>query len=148
MNTVNPKYEEDVYGWATHTAELLRSNKMDEVDFDSIIEEIESLGRSEKGQLINRLSLILSHLLKWQYQPARKTRSWDLTIKENRRRFKNILKDNPSLKSKLDEILDDAYYYAKLEAGKETSIDESTFPEVCPYSFEEITSDEFYPGPK
>ena len=121
---------------------------MDEVDFDSIIEEIESLGRSEKGQLINRLSLILSHLLKWQYQPARKTRSWDLTIKENRRRFKNILKDNPSLKSKLDEILDDAYYYAKLEAGKETSIDESTFPEVCPYSFEEITSDEFYPGPK
>ena len=94
---------------------------MDEVDFDSIIEEIESLGRSEKGQLINRLSLILSHLLKWQYQPARKTRSWDLTIKENRRRFKNILKDNPSLKSKLDEILDDAYYYAKLEAGKETS---------------------------
>ena len=148
MNTVNPKYEEDVYGWATHTAELLRSNKMDEVDFDSIIEEIESLGRSEKSQLINRLSLILSHLLKWQYQPARKTRSWDLTIKENRRRFKNILKDNPSLKSKLDEILDDAYYYAKLEAGKETSIDESTFPEVCPYSFEEITSDEFYPGPK
>jgi hypothetical protein len=148
MSTVNPKYEEDVYGWATHTAELLRSNKMDEVDFDSIIEEIESLGRSEKGQLINRLSLILSHLLKWQYQPARKTRSWDLTIKENRRRFKNILKDNPSLKSKLDEILDDAYYYAKLEAGKETSIDESTFPEVCPYSFEEITSDEFYPGPK
>ena len=148
MNTVNPKYEEDIYGWATHTAELLRSNKMDEVDFDSIIEEIESLGRSEKGQLINRLSLILSHLLKWQYQPARKTRSWDLTIKENRRRFKNILKDNPSLKSKLDEILDDAYYYAKLEAGKETSIDESTFPEVCPYSFEEITSDEFYPGPK
>lgn len=148
MSATNPKYEEDVYGWATHTAELLRSNKMDEVDFDSIIEEIESLGRSEKGQLINRLSLILSHLLKWQYQPARKTRSWDLTIKENRRRFKNILKDNPSLKSKLDEILDDAYYYAKLEAGKETSIDESTFPEVCPYSFEEITSDEFYPGPK
>ena len=148
MGTINPKYEEDVYGWATHTAELLRSNKMDEVDFDSIIEEIESLGRSEKGQLINRLSLILSHLLKWQYQPARKTRSWDLTIKENRRRFKNILKDNPSLKSKLDEILDDAYYYAKLEAGKETSIDEGTFPEVCPYSFEEITNDEFYPGPK
>ena len=145
---MNPKYNEDVYGWAIHTAQLLRINKMDEVDFDNIIEEIESLGRSEKGQLINRLSLILSHLLKWQYQPARKTRSWDLTIKENRRRFKNILKDNPSLKSKLDEILDDAYYYAKLEAGKETSIDEGTFPEVCPYSFEEITNDEFYPQSK
>jgi len=148
MSTINPRYDQDVYGWAIHTAELLRSNKMDEVDFDNIIEEMEALGRSEKHELINRLSLVITHLLKWQYQPARKTRSWDLTIKENRRRFKNILKDNPSLKSKLDEILDDAYYYAKLEAGKETSIDESTFPEVCPYSFEEITSDEFYPGPK
>ena len=148
MNTMHPKYEEDVYGWATHTAELLRMKKMSEVDFENIIEEIEALGRSEKSQLINRLSLILSHLLKWQYQPERKTRSWDLTIKENRRRFKTILKDNPSLKSQLNEILDDAYYYAKLEAGKETSIDENSFPEQCPYSFEEIMNDAFYPEPK
>lgn len=148
MNIMYPKYEEDVYGWATHTAELLRKKKMSEVDFDNIIEEIESLGRSEKSQLVNRLSLILSHLLKWQFQPERKTRSWDLTIKENRRRFKNILNENPSLKSKLAEILDDAYYYAKLEAGKETSIDESSFPKDCPYTFEEIMSDAFYPDPK
>jgi hypothetical protein len=58
MNTVNPKYEEDVYGWATHTAELLRSKKMDEVDFDNIIEEMEALGRSEKHELTNRLSIL------------------------------------------------------------------------------------------
>lgn len=145
MNIMCPKYEEDVYGWAIHTAELLRNGIMSEVDFDNIVEEIEALGRSEKYELINRLSLIISHLLKWQFQPEKITRSWDLTIKEQRRMAKTHFKDNPSLKSKLDEILEDAYYIAKLKAERETSLPEATFPDKCPYSFEKIMSDEFYP---
>ena len=145
MNTITPKYEEDVYGWAIHTAELLRNRIMNEVDFDNIIEEIEALGRSEKYELINRLSLIISHLLKWQFQPSHRTRSWDLTLKEQRRMSKTHFKDNPSLKAKLDEILEDAYYIARLKAERETSLSETTFPEKCPYSFEKIMSEEFYP---
>lgn len=145
MNIMSPKYEEDVYGWAIHTAELLRNRIMSEVDFDNIVEEIEALGRSEKYELINRLSLIISHLLKWQFQSEKRTRSWDLTIKEQRRMAKTHFKDNPSLKSKLDEILDDAYYIAKLKAERETSLPETTFPDKCPYSFEKIMSEEFYP---
>jgi hypothetical protein len=147
MNTIHPKYEKDVYGWATHTAELLRNKKMSEVDFDNIIEEMEALGRSEKYQLINRLSLLMAHLLKWQYQPEKRTRSWELTVKEQRKQIKIHFSDNPSLKGKLSEILENAYFIARLKAEKETSIDEKSFPEECPYSFEELTSDEFYPEP-
>lgn len=145
MNTMYPKYEEDVYGWATHTAELLRMKKMSEVDFENIIEEIETLGRSEKHELINRLSLLIMHLLKWQYQSEKRTRSWDLTIKEQRKKSKIHFRDNPSLKSKLDEILIDAYDVATSVAARETGLDENVFPQQCPYTFEEIMNDTFYP---
>lgn len=147
MNTMHPKYEEDVYGWATHTAELLRKKKMSEVDFDNIIEEMEALGRSEKHELINRLSLVIMHLLKWQYQPEKRTRSWDLTIKEQRYQAKINFEDSPSLKNKLAEILIHAYKIAVPKAERETNLDENVFPKKCPYTFEEIMNDAFYPEP-
>ena len=148
MNIIHPKYEEDVYGWATHTAELLRMKKMSEVDFENIIEEIEALGRSEKHELINRLALVIMHLLKCQYQPEKRTRSWDLTIKEQRKKSKIHFRDNPSLKSKLDEILTDAYDVALSPAARETGLDETVFPQQCPYTFEQIMDDAFYPEPR
>lgn len=140
-----PKHDEDVYGWAIHTAQLLRDKKMDELDFDNIIEEIEALGRSEKHELLNRFSLIMSHLLKWQYQPTMRGHSWVYSIKEQRKQSKIHLKDNPSLKSKLDEVLGDAYDLAISKAAKETALEETAFPQKCPYTFDEIMNDEFYP---
>ena len=140
-----PKHEEDVYGWAIHTAKLLRNGKMNEVDFENIIEEIEALGRSEKHELINRLSLVISHLLKWQYQPTMRGHSWKYSIKEQRIQSKIHIKDNPSLKSKLDEVLVDAYDLAVLKAAKETTLDEKSFPKKCPYAFDQIMDDKFYP---
>ena len=73
-----PSHENDVYGWAVHTAQLLRDKKMSEVDFDSVIEEMEALGRSEKHELVNRLSLVIAHLLKWQFQPNMRGHSWNI----------------------------------------------------------------------
>ena len=140
-----PKHDKDVYGWAIHTAQLLKDKKMNELDFDNIIEEMEALGRSEKYELINRLSLVISHLLKWQYQPTMRGHSWIYSIKEQRKQSKIHLKDNPSLKSKLDEILRDAYDVAISKAAKETALDETAFPQECPYTFEQIANDEFYP---
>ena len=148
MNIMHPKYEEDVYGWATHTAELLRMKKMSEVDFDNIIEEIEALGRSEKHELINRLALVIMHLLKCQYQPEKRTRSWDLTIEEQREQSQLCLEISPSLKSQLDEVLRKAYKIGKIKALKETELDKSIFPQQCPYTFEEIMDDAFYPEPR
>ena len=140
-----PKHEEDVYGWAIYTAQLLRDKKMSELDFENIIEEMEALGRSEKHELISRLSVLLSHLLKWQYQPTMRGHSWVYSIKEQRKQSKIHLKDNPSLKSKLDDILIDAYDVAISKAAKETTLDEKEFPQGCPYTFDQIMNDEFYP---
>jgi hypothetical protein len=145
MSTINPGYDEDVYGWAIHTAELLRSNKMDEVDFENIIEEIESLGRSEKHELTNRLSILITHLLKWQYQPMMRGHSWKYSIVEQRDQVKSIFEESPSLKSKLEEILKLAYKFSLSKAIRETGLEAKTFPQQCPYSFDEIMSDEFYP---
>jgi len=140
-----PNHEKDVYGWAVHTAQLLKDKKMSEVDFDSIIEEMETLGISEKHQLINRLSIVISHLLKWQYQPNFRGHSWVYTIREQRDQAKFHLEDNPSLKNKLDEILTRAYIVGVSKAAKDTSLDRKTFPEECPYTFEQIIDEEFFP---
>jgi hypothetical protein len=118
---------------------------MSELDFENIIEEMEALGRSEKHELISRLSVLLSHLLKWQYQPTMRGHSWVYSIKEQRKQSKIHLKDNPSLKSKLDDILIDAYDVAISKAAKETTLDEKEFPQECPYTFDQIMNDEFYP---
>ncbi len=140
-----PSHENDVYGWAVHTAQLLRDKKMNEVDFDSVIEEMEALGRSEKHELVNRLSLVIAHLLKWQFQPNMRGHSWKYTIEEQREQAKIHWEDNPSLKNKLNEIIARAYKIALSKAARETSLDKKTFPSECLYSFEQIMNDEFYP---
>ena len=145
MNTIYPKHDEDVYGWAIHTANLLRNKEMNDVDFENIIEEMEVLGRSEQHELTNRLSLVIMHLLKWQYQSEKRTRSWKLTLEEQRLQAAACLEVSPSLKSQLDEILGKAYKIGKIKALKETELDEKVFPQQCPYTFEEIMNDAFYP---
>lgn len=138
-------YEKDFYAWTAANALLMKEGKMDELDRENLIEEIESMGRSEKWELINRLAVLISHLLKWQHQTSLRGRSWELTIKEQRRHIDYHLKDNPSLKGKMDEILKKSYQLALIKAEKETGLKEATFPQECPYDFQKIIDDEFYP---
>lgn len=140
-----PKYEEDFHGWAIGTAELLRQRRLSDLDFDNLIEEIESMGRSERHQLINRLAILIAHLLKWQFQPDFRGRSWHGTIKEQRLRLQEIIEDNPSLKSMKEEALKKSYNLSCSMIEKETPIDLSILPGVCPYTFENCLDDEFYP---
>jgi len=138
-------YDHDFYAWSQEQARLLRSGKLSEADLEHIAEEIESMGKTEKRELINRLAVLLLHLLKWQYQPGRRGASWQATIRVQRRDLHRHLVDNPSLKSKLPEAIADAYGNAIIEAGAETGLTESTFPAVCPWSFEQIMADGFWP---
>jgi hypothetical protein len=140
-----PNHEKDVYGWAIHTAQLLRDKKMSEVDFDGIVEELEELGISNEHALISRLALVISHLLKWQFQPNMRGHSWKYTIEIQREDAKVHLRKNPGLKGKITEILEDAYRSAILKAAKDTGLTKKDFPAECPYTFEQIMSDEFYP---
>ena len=137
-------YEQDFYAWANEQATLLRSGKLSAADIEHIAEEIESMGKAEKRELVSRLAVLLMHLLKWQFQPQGRCTSWRLTIKEQRRELADHLADNPSLKAKLDEAITSAYGRAQLSAARETSLPESTFPETCPWTFQDMSAD-FWP---
>jgi hypothetical protein len=141
----NTLYEQDFHAWTLQQADLLRRRQLDCADFDNIAEEIESMGRSLKRELTSRLGVLLMHLLKWQHQRAFRSRSWTLTIKGQRLGLRHHLRDNPSLKSHLGQAMLDAYDRARIEAERETGLAAETFPEVCPFSFEQSISDDFWP---
>ncbi|MBT8421349.1 MAG: DUF29 domain-containing protein [Gammaproteobacteria bacterium] len=136
-------YETDFYAWTNQQALLLRTGNFVDADMDNIAEEIQSMGRRERRELVSRLKILLVHLLKWQYQPAFRGRSWELTIKEQRKELELHLLDNPSLKSGLHQSLADAYALAVIRAENETGLE--SFPEICPYGFDEVMAEEFWP---
>ncbi len=139
------KYETDFYGWANEQADLLRTRRLNEADLDNIAEEIESMGRSEKRELVNRLAVLLAHLLKWQFQPGSRSNSWRLTVIEQRKRLAGHMKDNPSLKPMLPEAIETAFDLARLTAQRETGLPEGIFPPTCPYSFDQIADEHYCP---
>ena len=138
-------YEADFYAWANEQAALLRAGNLSAADIENIAEEIESIGRSEKRELVNRLAVLLLHLLKWQYQPARRGRSWQATIRVQRLALVRHIRDNPSLKSVIPAVLDDAYATAVIEAVGETDLAEAVFPITCSWSFAQIMDSAFWP---
>jgi hypothetical protein len=139
-------YDRDFYAWANEQAALLRAGKLAAADIENIAEEIESMGKTEKRELANRLAVLLLHLLKWQYQPARRCSSWQATIRVQRRDLAIHLQDNPSLKAKLAETIEQAYGNAVIEAASETGQPELSFPSECPWTFELIMNAAFWPG--
>ncbi len=139
------QYDTDFYGWTQEQAEALKQRRMDELDIEHLIEEVESMGASERRQLLSRLVVLMMHLLKWQYQPDRRGKSWELTIKEQRRRIPKHLKANPSLKAQLPDVLEEAYEDALFMAEAETGLHQSFFPVDMPWSFEQMLEPEFWP---
>jgi hypothetical protein len=138
-------YDQDFYAWANEQAGLLREGRLSEADIEHIAEEIESMGKSEKRELVSRLTILLLHLLKWQHQPAFRSPSWRLTLEEQRNQLEDHLADNPSLKSSLGETLVAAYRNAVLGAARETGKDRNVFPVACPWSLEQLMDPDFYP---
>jgi len=135
-------YDRDFYAWANEQAALLRAGRLSAADIAHIAEEIESMGRSEKRELTSRLAVLLAHLLKWRFQPERRGRSWQATIREQRSEVADLLADNPSLGARLDELLPNAYGKAVQIAIRETDLAEETFPAICPWTFEQAMQDE------
>ena len=139
-------YETDFYAWTQEQAQLLRNHQFDVIDLENLIEEVESLGKQERRELENRLSILIGHLLKWEYQPERRSRSWLSTIRVQRRDSLKLLRKNPSLKPDIDEIIRDAYDNARDLAMGETNLPKRTFPAECLYTITEILDEKFYPG--
>lgn len=140
-------YDEDYHLWYSENARLIREKKFNDIDVENIAEELDSMGRHEKDKLESFLIVLFLHLLKLKYQGNYEVgvRSWKLSVKEHRLRAKKHLKNNPSLKGVLDEIIQDAYGIARLEAAKETGLTEETFPMNMPFTIEQVLTDDWLP---
>jgi hypothetical protein len=147
VRTNGDLYNSDFYAWTQEQAALLRNQKAQNLDYTNLAEEIESLGKSQQHALENRLEVVLTHLLKWRYCPmlpdAR--RGWRLTIREQRRRLARLLHQNPSLHPTVPAIIAESYPHARLMALDDTEVPSTTFPEMCPWTLEQVLDAEFWP---
>ncbi|MBW4577578.1 MAG: DUF29 domain-containing protein [Aphanothece sp. CMT-3BRIN-NPC111] len=141
-------YEEDFYLWIQTTANQIRQKNFEKVDWENLLEELESLGRSDKRELENRLTVLLEHLLKlvyWKEERENNTRGWANTIKEQRRQIKKLLKSSPSLKPFLLEAFAECYSDARVDTADNSGLSLETFPEQPPFSFEQVLNSDYLP---
>ncbi|MBK5962363.1 hypothetical protein CCR97_29850 [Rhodoplanes elegans] len=136
-------YDRDFYTWSQEQARLIRAGRLDAIDRDNVAEEIESLGREQFNKLESAYRVLLLHMLKWDFQPERRSRSWALSIATQRLEIDDILGDNPGLKPRVAEAIARAYRKARLEAAKETGLELMRFPEACSYGQSEISGRSF-----
>lgn len=140
-------YQQDFFAWLNEQASLLKSKNFSNLDIENLVEELESMGRSEQRELKSRMIVLVMHLLKWQFQPEKNGESWRKTIYEQRKQIALVLEDSPSLKNFLhDETwLQNVWQYAVKDAVEETSLKKSIFPAEPIWQVSDILSDEFYP---
>jgi len=138
-------YDEDFVLWIAQTARLLRAARFDEIDVEHLIEEIEAMAGRDKREVLSRLTVIVQHLLKWQHQSRKRSRSWHATIVAQRAEIELLFEQSPSLRRALDASVARAYRSAVAAAAAETGLPVHTFPRECPFSPEQILDQNFLP---
>jgi hypothetical protein len=154
MTELNALYQTDYSTWAIRTAELIRTGRYTELDVEHLLEELSDMSKSDRHELENRLTILLAHLLKWEYQLTTLSerwrefdgRSWRVTIIEQRNRIARHLQKAPGLKAALAPTLIDAYAEARQLASDETGLPIVTFPLACPYSIAQVLDNQYYPA--
>jgi hypothetical protein len=142
---MSEKYLVDFSSWINQTAQLLRERRWHEVDVAHLIEEVEDLGKSERRGIASQLTRLLLHLLKWHYQPQRRSDSWLDSITDARTQIELAIEDSPSLGSYPAEQLKESYQRARRQAAKQTSMEISMFPDECPYPLELVLGEDWLP---
>ncbi len=138
-------YQSDYYTWARQQADMLREGRFDDLDAAHLIEELDAMGARERRELANRLKILLTHLLKWQFQPDRRGASWARTIRVQRMDIADLIADEPGLTPEIPQAFEKAYPKAVLLAANETGMDESTFPRLSPYTVEQTLMADYLP---
>jgi hypothetical protein len=138
-------YETDLYAWTQAQAAALRAKEWERMDLANLAEEIESLGSEQAHAVESHLAILLMHLLKWRYQPARRSRSWRLSIRNARIEIRKRLRRSPSLRPELPTILLDAYADARKLAMDDTGLPLATLPEACLWNLEQLLDEDFLP---
>jgi hypothetical protein len=137
------KYDTDLYEWTVEQAALLRKRASNELDYDNLAEEIESLGKSDRREVLSRLENLVLHLLKLQYQPKKRSPSWLGSVQEARNRLEDLLEQSSSLKPYAAERLPRAYARARDKALRQTGL--SRLPETRPWPIDDVLSADFWP---
>lgn len=140
-------YDEDFAVWAEETAALLRSGSFADIDVEHLAEEVEDMAKRDRRELLSRLTVLLAHLLKWKYQPKKRSTSWKRTIATQRTELRLIFEQSPSLRATMRAGCGRVYKDAVERAGLETSLATKTkqFPRECPFSEEQILDGAFLP---
>jgi hypothetical protein len=135
-------YGRDLYTWSLQQARLLREGRWAAVDRANVAGEIESLGREQFNKLVSALRVLMLHMLKWDHQPALRSRSWVLSIEAQRLELEleDVIADNPGLKPRIPEAIARAYREARLEAARESGLDDNQFSTTCPYDWDAIVT--------
>lgn len=138
-----PSYKTDYAAWLGNQLSLLKADRWNEVDKENLIDEVESLGRSDFKGFVSAIEIVLVHMLKWDFQPEKRVRSWQASIIEHRRRIEAELEDSPSYRARIDEAVGRAYRTAAPAAARETDLPVQSFPNSCPYGWDQIVSREY-----
>lgn len=137
-------YDQDYHSWLESTIQHLKSSNFSEVDWENLIEELEDMGRSEKRAVYSNLKILLLHLLKYRYQPEKRSKSWLSSICEHRQRLHRSFRESPSLKNYFEIVIPESFEDARELTSKETGLNINSLPNECPFSIEEILDREFF----
>jgi len=148
-NPSSDLYERDYYEWLQDQARALRDHRIEDVDWENVAEEIEGLSNSERRAIESQLARLAAHLLKLQYMHGLSrdynARGWRLSVRSARFAINKLLRQSPSLRPRLPEMLPDAYYTGRLMALRDPELPEEELPELCPWTVEQLTDDTFLP---
>ena len=138
-------YETDFNLWIEQTVKQLKNGQIQDLDIENLIEEVQSMGSNDKREIKSRLIVLIMHLLKYKYQPKKKTKSWTSTIITQRNELELVLEDSPSLNLFLKEKISECYQKARKNAARETKLPLTTFPLECPFTPEQIIDSDYFP---
>jgi hypothetical protein len=147
MGTNAELYKQDFFEWTQTTAAMIRAGKWYDIAPEALAEEVESLGARDYRELRRRLQRLVTHLLKWQYQPSRHQtgHSWRSTIRTQRQEIADLLEQSPSLRRTVSDALQARYALAREHASAQTRLPLATFPEPCPWTPEQVLDTDFWP---
>jgi hypothetical protein len=139
-------YDSDFIAWTQRTAELMRRRRFSELDVEHVAEEIEDMGKRDIRELCSRMEVLVAHLLKWKFQPARRSRSRRATVRAQRSDIQKLLGQSPSLRQRLSADMSEIYQAGVKLAADESGLKRDRFPARCPFSVDEILDEEFLPS--
>ena len=140
------RIEDDFHEWLLAQASALRHQRYDLLDPGNLAEELEAMARKDRKELASHLQNLFVHLLKWAYEPSRRSTSWKLTINQSREEIEDLLEDSPSLRNVLDELITNGKSYSR--AARNATVETEgkiAFPPHSPWTLDQLLDPDFLP---